>query len=127
MRVLLNLFPPEAKNYPPLFLKHLIDLLIALHIPFYLRNPKFSAGFDIVFSVFPIISVPELAITEYSDLLSDEGYVWNAGDAFDILAVAEATGPEFYSKFHLYFGVLGVNARHIVMDLFGTATHIDDE
>ena len=87
LKVLLNLFPPETENNPALFLEHSVDLLIAFHVPLYFGNPEFPAGFDIVLAMFPIISVPELAVTEHCDFLSNESYVWFSWNIFDIFTI----------------------------------------
>ena len=80
--ILLNLFSPKAEDNPALFLEHLVDLPIAFDIAFNLGNPEFSVGYDVIFTMFPVISVPELAVAKYCDLFSDEGDVWFAWYCF---------------------------------------------
>ena len=90
-KVLLNLFSPEAENNPALLLKHLVDFLIAFHVTFNLGNPEFPTGFDVIFPMFPIITVPELTVAEHSDLFSDEDNIRFSWNSFDVLPVMEAT------------------------------------
>ena len=91
LEVLLNLFSPKAENNPALFFEYLVDFPIAFHIPLDLRYPKISMGLDIVFAMFPVIPVPELAVAEYGNFLSDKNnvrFTWNRFDVFTITKAA---------------------------------------
>lgn len=90
LEVFLNLFSPEAEDDPALFLEYLVDLPITFYVPFDFRNPEFPARLDIFFAVLPVVPVPEFAIAEHGDLLSDEGYVGFSWNGFDVFAVAKA-------------------------------------
>ena len=67
--------------------------------------------------------MPEFAVTEYGNLLSNECDVWFTWDVFNILTITESTRPELFSEFHFNFGVLATDTRHIVMDLFRSFLH----
>lgn len=50
--------------------------------------------------------MPELAIAEHSNLLSDKGHAWFTRNIFDIFAVTKSAGSEFLSKFYFDFSIL---------------------
>ena len=93
LEVLLNLFSPETEDNPALFLEHPVDLQVTFHVTFYLGNPEFFMGFYIIFTILPIVSVPELAVAEHCNLLSNKSNVGSAWNIFDIFTIMEATGP----------------------------------
>ncbi|SFB40103.1 hypothetical protein SAMN04489723_10932 [Algoriphagus aquimarinus] len=66
-----------------------VDFLIPLHIALNLRYPEFTVGFDGVFSLFPVVAMPEGAI--YKD---DEFVFFEA----DIRVSQKEASLEFYTS-----------------------------
>ena len=71
----------------------------------------------------PVVSVPELAVAEHGDFLSDECDIRFARDTFDVFAVTESAGPELISEQYFDSSIFGVDTGHIVVDLFAGFLH----
>lgn len=76
---------PEAEDDPSLLLQHFVDFPVALHVPLDLGYPELSASLDVVLAMLPVVSVPELAVAEHGDFLSDERNVRFAGTVLTFL------------------------------------------
>lgn len=61
---------PKSQHSPTVVFQLLIHRLITSDIAFYFRNPKISMRFEIVFLIFPVVSMPHFSVYENRDFLS---------------------------------------------------------
>ena len=100
--IFFNLFAPESDDSPPILFEYFVNFAIPLDITLDLRDPVFAIGMDFVFSVFPIITVPEFAVAENGYFFPDEYDIRVARYEIAILPVPDTSGPEFFSQQQFY-------------------------
>ena len=91
---------------------------IALFVALYFLFPErgVALGHYKVFAAF--VTVPEATVNEDDCLVLVQHYVWGAGQALDIYAVAVAVGMQVTAHNQLGLGVLALDARHALVPLF---------
>ena len=104
-----DIFPPEPDNCPPLLIELCIHLAVPLHIATDLFYPKFTvtSALDLRKKrFFPILTMKELAVTEYCNFVLCEGDIWFPGESCIVFPIPVAFCPERFSKDDLDFGIL---------------------
>ena len=122
-RVLFDFFSPKTDNCPSFGFKPCRYFGITHHIPLNFRYPKFLVRFKVFLSFFPIVSVPEFAVAEYCDLLSDERDIWFAFDGLHVFSVPYSARPKFLPERQFYSCVLVADSGHIIVDLLRGLLH----
>ena len=96
--MLFDVVAPKAQDDPALGFKFGIDFLITLDIAFNLRYPKLLVRFEVMFSFFPIIPMPKLAVTEHRYLLALEYNIGLSANGVDILTIAQPSRPKLFHQ-----------------------------
>jgi len=113
---------PESENDPSVGTQSFVDLFITLYITLYLGDPELTVGMDLLLPALPIVSMPELAVAEDGDLLTDECNVRMTLDTFAVLTIAEASGPKLLAQHQLDGRVPGTDGLHVPVTLLGSET-----
>ena len=90
---------------------------VALFVAFYFLSPKWDVALGHYKVFATLVAVPEAAVDEDDCLVFAQYYVWGAGHALDVYAVAVAMGMEVTAHNQLGFGVLALDARHALVPL----------
>ncbi len=92
-RIGFDLFTPKPQYYPSVDFEFFGNFFVALYVSLYLRNPKVLPHFEILFTPFPIITVPKLAVAKYRNFLSDKRYVGMPENRLYIFSIAQTFFP----------------------------------
>ena len=93
-------------------------LYIALFVALYFLFPEWGVALGHYKVAAAFVAVPETTVDEDDGAVLAQYYVWGAGQALDIYAVAVAMGVQVTAHNHLGLGVLALDARHALVPLF---------
>ena len=90
---------------------------VALFVAFYFLLPELAITLGRYKVFATLVTVPETAVDEDYGAVFAQHYVWGAGQAFDIYAVAVAVGMKVTAHNQLWFCILALDARHALVPL----------
>ena len=86
---------PEAQNQPAQRLEFVVYLRVALHVALDLVDPKLFVVLKVVSSTLPILTMPELAITENRNFCprqNDVRFAWQFGLVYSVTVTSRPKG-----------------------------------
>ena len=74
--------------------ENFINGFIPFYITFNFLYPKFFVGLYIIFTNFPVIPMPEFAVTKHSNTFFYERDIWTPIYFFDVFPISDTTTPK---------------------------------
>lgn len=112
-KVLFYVALPETQDNPAKFRERIIDFFITLHIagevllPIGLIAPDLFARM-----LFMPTGMPEVPVNEDGDFLPRQRDIRRSWQSAEVLAIAQATVPQCFSKHYLRLGISPADAAH---------------